>query len=142
EVKLSTGLDCAIRAELARRGQPAPPAPPAQPWRCRGCFATGFRATWVIHRNGHRQIRGECVRCGWGTYLAQTPDNCALADAGSHPTPLLTFLVALEEAGISVRLADGQLRFTPPLPRHLWDLERQCRGQLHQMLIPESVAHP
>jgi hypothetical protein len=101
------------------------------------------RAVWLVCRNGARQIRGECTRCG--SYLGalpQTPQNIILANQGSHPTPLLTFLLALAEAGVEVRLVAGDLTYTPwqTMTPELWALERQCRGQLHAMMVPEPSA--
>jgi hypothetical protein len=79
ETKLSARLAAAVRAELASRGQPVPP-PAASPWsRCRDCRGQ-LHASWVVHKNGSRHIRAECVRCGWTTHLPQTPANIALAE--------------------------------------------------------------
>jgi hypothetical protein len=140
DAKLSSGLAGAVRDELTRRGVTAPKPPPRPPRRCHQCGGTELRAVWLRQSDNRRAIRGTCARCGsWVGALPLTPENVALADAGSDPSALLTFLIALDAAGVSVRLEGGRLLFDPRdrMTRELFDLERQCRGQLHAMLTPE-----
>lgn len=139
--KLSAGLAAAVREELTRRGVTAPEPPPKAPRRCSQCGGSELRAVWLRQRDNRRAIRGTCARCGsWVGALPLTAENIALADASSDPSALLSFLIAIDAAGVEVRLEGDRLVYDPPhkMTRELRDLERQCRGHLHAMLTPSG----
>jgi hypothetical protein len=144
-VRLSSGLSAAVRAELEWRNVPAPAPRPAGRSRAAARRTRRdtrrSRAHWLCQRDGRKAIRGECAVCGrWVGTLPDTPENRALADAGTDRTALLTLLMSCEDLGITVRRVNGNLVFDPPgkMTPVLWRLERQCRGTLRSCLSEEA----
>lgn len=138
-VRLSSGLEAAVREELASRGVKIPGPPPRARHACREHPGAGIKATWISMRDGRKAIRGECAKCGaWLGALPLTNEYKALADQGSDKAALLSFLMRIDEQGIEVRKVHGDLQFSRPLPPDLWALERQCRGVLISMLVAEN----
>src|SRR5262245_27206176 len=84
-VKLSTGVRAAVRAELwSRADRPAelPPDPPPSAPRCQRCGAREARLYWQQTADGNRRVRAECRRCqNFAGWAPQTPANVAEADA-------------------------------------------------------------
>lgn len=135
--KLSTGLAAAVREELERRGLTPPTPVPGRPHFCRNHPEAPVRAYWFTQRDGRRTIRGECSVCGqWVGTLPQTPEYVALADAGSDRAALLTFLMRLEEEGITATREGGRITYSPSgrMTRELWRMEKQCKQLLLSML--------
>jgi len=138
--KLSSGLRCAVAAELAARGLtvPAPPLP-APPAPCFRCGSGEFRHTWQEDFRGLRRIRRTCRRCGnfagWGP---QAGPYLAEADAALSKTPVLDTLIRLDDLGLEL-LSDGRVAWVSPpqagrVPDDLLDLLRSCQHRLAGMV--------
>ena len=142
EARLSSGLRAAVAAELRARG--STPPPPARlragcPVRCTRCGSTELRHSWHEYRNGQRQIRRACGRCGtWLGSAPQTPEAVAEADARASKTDILDALTRLDDLGIEVcsdgrsvwAAGDGWRRMPPDLA----DVLRQCNHRLARLL--------
>lgn len=139
-VKLSTGLRAATVAELQARGVtlPAPPAPPPAP-RCPRCGSPAMKYSWTESRNGQRQVRRDCVRCGtFAGFAPRTPPFTTEADRRASPTPILDALTRLEELDIVLGSDGSAVHFVGDgwrrCPTDLRDTIRQCNHQLARLL--------
>jgi hypothetical protein len=146
----------AVRAELERRGvraeapvteaprptEPAPAAPvepvePTAPLTCAKCGPCYHRTTWQQNRDRRRVIRLSCARCGgFIRFLPQTEESVAEANRNSDPAALLTYLIALDEAGISFERTGNRIAYDQPdrITTAMRDLERQCFYSLLEKL--------
>lgn len=141
EAKLSSGLRGAVADEYRRRGgEPPPPPPPKPPPSCWRCGLAGLRYDWMETRNGVKQIRRACARCGGSLGFApQVEPYLGLANAAAAPSPVLDVLARCEELGVRLR-SDGAVadfatnedwaRATPEVRRLL----RQCRSLVGRMM--------
>jgi len=139
-VRLSSGLQRAVAAELARRGVDAPrPPPPPDPGPCWRCGGLQYRCRWTEDRLGRRQVRRECANCGtWRGFAPRRAPFTDEADAAASDSAALDVLTQCEDLGLELR-SDGRaadfagadwLRAPPELSARL----RECRGQLGRLL--------
>ncbi len=112
-----------------------PPCVPACP-----CGAPDdFRIYWQSTRDGRRQLRADCARCGrFLSYLPHRPPFIALADAAASETPILDVLVRLDSIGVALH-SDGAEVWVPPpynvrVGPDLAALIRQCSHELAQLI--------
>src|SRR5262249_32519364 len=99
-VKLSTRLRSAAAAAVQARGV-AVPAPPARAgcWAgpCPRCACPEVDYRWHEFRNGTRQVRASCRRCGGSLgHAPLTEPYTTEADRAASPTPTLDALVLAE----------------------------------------------
>jgi hypothetical protein len=141
ETKLSSGLQAAVVAELARRGEQAPPGPPPKPEpRCPQHPAAPLRHRWTEFRDGRKQIRRTCSACGhWMGFSPLVEPYLSLANEAASPTALLDVLTQAGELGVHLKVVNGAAEFastddwkraTPELRDRL----RECRKLLGGML--------
>jgi hypothetical protein len=80
DMRLSSGVRSAVRAQLQARGVRLPPEPPPRAVRCPGCGGGDLRVRWQAHRAG-QALRGECRRCGrFCGWLPQVPEYLSLVE--------------------------------------------------------------
>jgi hypothetical protein len=135
-IKLSPGLRTAVHTELAERGEKVPPAPLAKKPHCRRCGGHLLCLTWQeLGGAGGRAIRADCLRCGrFVTYVAQTPENVAIALTNKRPTGLLDALMMADALGVTiVRLAGNHIELRP-WGRASAELEALVRQNTHLLL--------
>jgi hypothetical protein len=148
EHKLSSGFRAAVAAEIESRGGKAPPPPPPKPEPdCRRCGAgpETINYSWLQTRNGGRQIRRTCGRCGeWLGSAPHVEPFISLANAAASATPVLDVLTRCEELGIRLRSDGAAVGFAGPedwkkATPELRNLVRQCRHSLAKMIGPDPA---
>src|SRR6266508_761495 len=136
-VKLSSGIWAAAVAELASRGiqPPLRRESPSACWRgpCHRCGDRQVNYRWHEYRNGVRQVRASCARCGQQLgHAPRTSPYTDEADRHASETPTLDVLLLAEQEGVKI-VSDGQQVHCEPWGKaseKLKDLVRQCGHQL------------
>jgi hypothetical protein len=143
EVRLSTGLRAAVRAALASRPDAPRGLPPDLPPRplpaCRHCGSGGPPVVYWHQQGGAggRVIRADCHRCRrFLTFLPQTPENVAEADAAQPEAGLLDTLVRAQAEGVEIVKRGGRGGWLTLLPygRASADLQELVRQNQHLLL--------
>lgn len=138
--KLSSGLRQAVALEMQSRGEPIPKPPPVRvPLGCNRCGSSAVVHDWLQTRNGRRQIRRSCLRCGsFLGFAPQVPPFLTEAERRASPTAILDVLTELEALGVELQ-SDGASCWVRgedyfKVPRELHAKIRQCKHTLASML--------
>jgi hypothetical protein len=141
--KLTPGLRSTVTAELRSRGQSVPEPPPPKPLPiCDRCGAREANLAWHELSGGRRQIRATCAACGgFVKFVAQTPENVALANAVQPSAGLLDALLQAEIDGVELVHRFGRVE---PVPYHgasprLRNLVRQSQHALLRHLLQRKA---